>query len=103
MYLYVCLISKYIYIIQNTHKTFTFFHHVPYTVNLLSQNIIRHMVQKVDVLRAFYGSMYRLNTDTDKGAVVTSNSSSKTRGAAALRTRITWTSSLDLEEPSLKL
>ena len=33
----------------------------------------------------------------------TSNSSSKTRGAAAPRTRITWASFLDLEEPSLKL
>ena len=33
----------------------------------------------------------------------TSNSSSKTRGAADPRTRITWASSLDLEEPSLKL
>ena len=35
--------------------------------------------------------------------VVTSNSSSKTRGAAAPRTRITWASFLGLEEPSLKL
>ena len=33
----------------------------------------------------------------------TSNSSSKTRGAAAPRTRITWASFLGLEEPSLKL
>ena len=33
----------------------------------------------------------------------TSNSSSKTRGAAAPRTRITCTSFLGLEEPSLKL
>ena len=32
-----------------------------------------------------------------------SNSSSKTRGAAALRTRITWASFLGLEEPSLEL
>ena len=33
----------------------------------------------------------------------TSNSSLKTRGAAAPRTRITWASFLGLEEPSLKL
>ena len=33
----------------------------------------------------------------------TSNSSLKTRGAAAPRTRITWASLLGLEEPSLKL
>ena len=33
----------------------------------------------------------------------TSNSSSKTRGAAAPRTRITWASLLGSEEPSLKL
>ena len=33
----------------------------------------------------------------------TSNSSSKTRGAAAPRTRITWVSLLGSEEPSLKL
>ena len=33
----------------------------------------------------------------------TSNSSSKTRGAAAPRTRITWASFLSLEEPLLKL
>ena len=33
----------------------------------------------------------------------TSNSSSKTRGAAAPRTRITWASFLGLEEPALKL
>ena len=35
--------------------------------------------------------------------IETSNSSSKTRGAAAPRTRITCTSFLGLEEPSLKL
>ena len=36
-------------------------------------------------------------------SIITSNSSSKTRGAAAPRTRITCTSFLGLEEPSLKL
>ena len=35
--------------------------------------------------------------------VKTSNSSSKTRGAAAPRTRITWASLLGSEEPLLKL
>ena len=35
--------------------------------------------------------------------LTTSNSSSKTRGAAAPRTRITWASLLGSEEPSLKL
>ena len=35
--------------------------------------------------------------------MITSNSSSETRGAAAPRTRITWASFLGLEEPSLKL
>ena len=35
--------------------------------------------------------------------VKTSNSSSKTRGAATPRTRITWVSLLGAEEPSLKL
>ena len=35
--------------------------------------------------------------------MVTSNSSSKTRGAAAPRTRITWVSFVGLEEPSLKI
>ena len=35
--------------------------------------------------------------------IQTSNWSSKTRGAAAPRTRITWASFLDLEEPLLKL
>ena len=39
----------------------------------------------------------------NSGANKTSNSSSKTRGAAAPRTRITWASFLGLEEPSLKL
>ena len=34
---------------------------------------------------------------------ITSNSSSKTRGAAAHRTGITWASLLGSEEPSLKL
>ena len=34
---------------------------------------------------------------------VTSNSSSKTRGAAAPRTRITWVSFVGSEEPSLKI
>ena len=35
--------------------------------------------------------------------IATSNSSSKTRGAAAPRTRITWASFLYSEKPSLKL
>ena len=35
--------------------------------------------------------------------MVTSNLSSKTRGAATPRTRITWRSFLGLEEPSLRL
>ena len=37
------------------------------------------------------------------GITKTSNSSSKTRGAAVPHTRITWASVLGLEEPSLKL
>ena len=50
------------------------------------------------VLSAIFLSITRTYMRT-----ITSNSSSKTRGAAAPRTRITWRSFLGLEEPSLRL
>ena len=47
--------------------------------------------------------MHHVHTGEAVVTTQTSNSSSKTRGAAAPRTRITWASFLGLEEPMLKL
>ena len=59
-------------------------------------------------IRKYYvlGDMYRgmqCCFRSHPAEMKTSNSSSKTRGAAAPRTRITWRSFLGLEEPSLRL
>ena len=49
---------------------------------------------RCSIIRKIKGQMH---------STITSNSSLKTRGAVAPRTRITWASLLGLEEPSLKL